>query len=118
MFRVGFRRVWRLLCSVLLISLGAATGEFLTGVEAGRPAAEADEKAAESSIRAVLTAQTEAWNRGDIPGFMQGYVRGEALRFASGAFDEAPAASSACGVSDTGSGGFVECTDGKSHGFD
>jgi ketosteroid isomerase-like protein len=84
MFRLGFRRVWRLLCSVLLISLGAATGEFLTGVEAGRPAAEADEKAAESSIRAVLTAQTEAWNRGDIPGFMRGYVRGEALRFASG----------------------------------
>ncbi|MFN5288310.1 MAG: DUF4440 domain-containing protein, partial [Planctomyces sp.] len=67
-----------------MLLLGAGTGEFLTGVHAGRPRDEADEKAAELAIRAVLTAQSQAWNRGDIPGFMQGYVRDETLRFASG----------------------------------
>jgi ketosteroid isomerase-like protein len=35
-------------------------------------------------IRAVLEAQTEAWNRGDIDGFMQAYDHSETLRFASG----------------------------------
>ncbi|MFN6023689.1 MAG: DUF4440 domain-containing protein, partial [Planctomyces sp.] len=75
MVRGDFSRVWRLVRAFLLILLGAGTGEFLTGVEAGRPRDEADEKAAELAIRAVLTAQSQAWNRGDIPGFMQGYVR-------------------------------------------
>jgi ketosteroid isomerase-like protein len=84
MVRGDFSRVWRLFRAFLLILLGAGTGEFLTGVEAGRPRDEADEKAAELAIRAVLTAQSQAWNRGDIPGFMQGYVRDETLRFASG----------------------------------
>lgn len=35
-------------------------------------------------IRAVLTAQVEAWNRGDIPGFMNGYKRSDDLLFVSG----------------------------------
>jgi ketosteroid isomerase-like protein len=43
-------------------------------------AAEADDAAA---IRAVLAAQAEAWNRGDIPGYMEGYWKSERLRFAS-----------------------------------
>lgn len=84
MFRLRFRRILRLLSACCLLALGAATGEFLTGVEAGRPLTGTDEKVAESAIRAVLTAQTKAWNQGDIPGFMQGYVRDETLRFASG----------------------------------
>ena len=32
----------------------------------------------------VLDAQVEAWNRGDIEGFMDGYLNSERLRFASG----------------------------------
>lgn len=44
----------------------------------------ADAKKQTSAIRKVLDAQVAAWNRGDIPGFMDGYVRGEKLRFASG----------------------------------
>jgi ketosteroid isomerase-like protein len=36
------------------------------------------------SICEVLTAQQEAWNAGDIPGFMAGYLESETLRFASG----------------------------------
>ncbi|MEE8294230.1 MAG: nuclear transport factor 2 family protein [Sphingomonadales bacterium] len=45
------------------------------------PSAFADEK---EDIRAVLENQTAAWNRGDIPGFMEGYWKSNALRFASG----------------------------------
>jgi ketosteroid isomerase-like protein len=35
-------------------------------------------------IRALLSDQSAAWNRGDIEGFMQGYAQTEDLRFASG----------------------------------
>ncbi|GGY39430.1 YybH family protein [Parvularcula lutaonensis] len=38
----------------------------------------------EEAIRSVLSAQAEAWNRGDIPAFMDGYLKTDALRFASG----------------------------------
>lgn len=38
----------------------------------------------EKAIRKVLADQQAAWNQGDIPGFMDGYVRSEELRFASG----------------------------------
>ncbi|MEL6663507.1 MAG: DUF4440 domain-containing protein [Pseudomonadota bacterium] len=35
-------------------------------------------------IAAVLSAQQAAWNSGDIDAFMDGYARGDDLRFASG----------------------------------
>ncbi len=38
----------------------------------------------ESSVRAVLTDQVAAWNRGDIENFMEGYWRSEEMRFVSG----------------------------------
>ena len=37
-----------------------------------------------SEIRAVLRGQQEAWNRGDIDGFMNGYARAETTVFVSG----------------------------------
>ena len=37
-----------------------------------------------SEIRAVLRAQQEAWNRGDIDSFMNGYARAETTVFVSG----------------------------------
>jgi ketosteroid isomerase-like protein len=37
-----------------------------------------------SEIRAILRAQQEAWNRGDIDGFMNGYARAETTVFVSG----------------------------------
>lgn len=37
-----------------------------------------------AAARRTLDDQVAAWNRGDIPGFMAGYVRDESLRFASG----------------------------------
>ena len=36
------------------------------------------------AIRQVLAEQQAAWNSGDIPGFMDGYVQDGSLRFASG----------------------------------
>ncbi len=38
-----------------------------------------------SAVRAVLDAQVEAWNRGDLEGFMAGYWRSPELVFCSGA---------------------------------
>jgi ketosteroid isomerase-like protein len=39
---------------------------------------------ANDEILAVLNAQVAAWNRGDIDGFMDGYVRSDKLEFVSG----------------------------------
>ncbi|HEX5705969.1 MAG TPA: DUF4440 domain-containing protein [Pyrinomonadaceae bacterium] len=36
------------------------------------------------AVRAVLNAQTEAWNRGDVEGFMDGYAREDSTTFLSG----------------------------------
>jgi ketosteroid isomerase-like protein len=38
---------------------------------------------AEIEIRAVMNAQVAAWNRGDIDGYMDGYVRSDKLEFVS-----------------------------------
>jgi ketosteroid isomerase-like protein len=38
----------------------------------------------EAEIREVMSAQTAAWNRGDIDGFMNGYARSGATEFTSG----------------------------------
>jgi uncharacterized protein (TIGR02246 family) len=35
-------------------------------------------------VEAVLEQQRQAWNRGDLPGYMAGYTRGEQLVFTSG----------------------------------
>jgi ketosteroid isomerase-like protein len=37
-----------------------------------------------ADIRDALATQVTAWNRGDIPGFMETYWKSDALRFASG----------------------------------
>lgn len=52
--------VRKLVLLLTLISLGC-----LVRAQAGAPD--------EAKIRDILTAQTAAWNRGDIPGFMQAY---------------------------------------------
>ena len=48
------------------------------------PLALAADTAATAAARNVLAAQKEAWNRGDIDGFMQGYAHSDAIRFAGG----------------------------------
>jgi uncharacterized protein (TIGR02246 family) len=37
-----------------------------------------------SAVRAVLDAQVQAWNRGDVEGYMEGYERAETTTFVSG----------------------------------
>jgi ketosteroid isomerase-like protein len=41
-------------------------------------------RGAEGDIRIVLDRQVKGWNAGDIEGFMQGYLKSDQLRFASG----------------------------------
>jgi beta-aspartyl-peptidase (threonine type) len=59
-----------------LLAVGLFAG---SGAAADKPA-----EKAEKDITAVLTAQQDAWNRGDLDGFMAGYWVSEELRFASG----------------------------------
>lgn len=62
--------------------LGLVVGLQACAVAAGPGAGPtARNQTAASSIRAVLTTQTAAWNRGDIPGFMQGYWKSDSLVF-------------------------------------
>lgn len=46
---------------------------------------EPDPEAIRADVRAVLDAQEQAWNAGDVQGFLEGYWRSDALRFVSGA---------------------------------
>jgi len=39
------------------------------------------QSAAERSIRGIMAEQELAWNRGDLPAFMQGYWQSDSLRF-------------------------------------
>ena len=61
--------------------LGLAGGALLFSLRAAEPAPASP---ATREITALLDAQTAAWNRGDLQGFMQAYARTDELRFASG----------------------------------
>lgn len=67
--------------------LGGIVGTGL-GFIGGRWTAKTDvnwaEKSNMASILSVLDAQEKAWNNGDIEGFMNGYLKSDHLRFASG----------------------------------
>ncbi len=54
------------------------------GCRPAAPPAAFDQAADEAAIRAVLQQQQDAWNRGDVDAFMDGYARTDSLRFASG----------------------------------
>lgn len=73
---------FRAICTLLF-----ATG-FLAACAPERPAGATrhavDTAAAREAVLGVLEAQEQAWNRGDVEGFMEGYVRMDSLRFASG----------------------------------
>jgi hypothetical protein len=47
------------------------------------PLAGCSREAERTAIRSVLDRQVEAWNRGDIEDFMQGYWKSDALEFAT-----------------------------------
>ena len=62
---------------ILAVALVAST-------QAGPSRAQSTSSKAEDEIRAVLTAQTAAWNHHDLEGFMKGYWRSPDLTFYSG----------------------------------
>ena len=68
------RYLWGVLVALAFFSFSLPEGS-------GSPARQGRTTADE--VRALLTAQAEAWNRGDIRGFMQGYWQSEATTFAS-----------------------------------
>ncbi len=45
---------------------------------------QAADQSLESQLTAIVDRQTDAWNRGDIEGFMQAYWKSEQLTFSSG----------------------------------
>ena len=53
--------------------------------ETSGPSETVDEATELAAIKTVLDAQEDAWNAGDIDGFMEGYWNSDELRFASGA---------------------------------
>ena len=55
----------------------------LSATAAVAPSEQQKNAGAITEIRAVLRAQEEAWNRGDIDGFMKGYARSESTTFVS-----------------------------------
>ncbi len=66
----------------MLLNLSAADAQQEV-VGAGGKLSKQDMKTI-AAIRAVLDAQTAAWNRGDIEGFMDGYARSADIVFISG----------------------------------
>ena len=69
--------MWRnsLLAALLLVAILPIS---LSGQSSGKP------KKNEVAIRAVLEAQKDAWNRGDLKGYMDGYDRSPATEFVGG----------------------------------
>ena len=66
----------------LPLKLTAALALASTGTLAAQtPPPAADAAAERRAITQVLATQTAAWNRGDIPGFMQGYWPSDSLVF-------------------------------------
>ncbi len=64
-------------CSVFFVMVVVA---FLACGQNVKP----DEAAIKASIQTVLKLQVEAWNEGDTDKFMEGYLKSDRLRFASG----------------------------------
>lgn len=66
----------------LLIVVSMSSIQAFSTVQPGSEAT--DHAATLQAVQNTLDAQVAAWNKGDIPGFMAGYVNSETLRFASG----------------------------------
>jgi len=76
----GARDVWRKLQLRALIAAALVSG-FFPGCQSKQKQAPAT---GQQEVRALLRQQVEAWNRGDIDGFMAGYWPSDSLVFASG----------------------------------
>ena len=61
----------------------AAAVAVVFGYQGRLPKAGKQEKEV-AAVRAVIEAQAEAWNRGDIEAFMEGYAKEDSITFVSG----------------------------------
>ncbi|HUE81869.1 MAG TPA: SgcJ/EcaC family oxidoreductase [Pyrinomonadaceae bacterium] len=72
----------RIILPILILFAACSLGQ--AGSLRGAPSTtEADSKIV-AAVRAVLEAQSDAWNRGDIEGFLDGYARSPDIVFVSG----------------------------------
>ena len=76
----GCRRGWPGFAGLAALSLLAACEP--PALE--EPVPEFDPQTVAAAVLEVLDMQVEAWNEGDIDGFMAGYLNSDELRFASG----------------------------------
>lgn len=78
--RAGARAAVMIARAALVSAVVAGAASCAPGGSARRAAAPADTAA----VRALLGTQVEAWNRGDLEGFLAGYRRSDSLTFYSG----------------------------------
>src|SRR6516162_2267178 len=71
----------KLTCVVLVGGLVLAA---IAALELPGNAMAADQDSAKTAIRKVLEDQAAAWNKGDLEGFMAGYLKSDELTFFSG----------------------------------
>src|SRR5437867_1148654 len=69
--------------SILAATCCAALSTFSSGVAAPAQSSQPDRERIVAEIRAVIQAQQDAWNRGDIDSFMNGYARSRSTTFVS-----------------------------------
>jgi ketosteroid isomerase-like protein len=74
----------RIAALVLAIVLGAGLCAALASCGSSASQLRRFEPDDRAAIRSVLERQVEAWNRGDLAGYMEGYARSPALIFTSG----------------------------------
>lgn len=72
-----------MLRKISTLSLLAGAVVSASSVPATGPSSEQQSDQSAIEIRAVIQAQQEAWNRGDIDGFMNGYARSKSTIFVS-----------------------------------
>jgi uncharacterized protein (TIGR02246 family) len=73
----------KLSLTLFAIVIWTCTGSIASGRKITQTNSKHDQKA-EAAIRSVLNAQREAWNGGDIEGYMDGYERSPDTVFVSG----------------------------------
>lgn len=69
-------------CSVFVIAASNGLGQTFTNQSTR--ASSSEKRRSIDAVRAVLEAQRDAWNRGDIGGYMDGYERSPDIVFISG----------------------------------
>ena len=79
-------RAFVIVSAMLLLTLTSVSAVVASRQQDSTSPQKADKRDAKTIavIRAVLDAQVEAWNRGDIEGFMEGYARSGETVFVSG----------------------------------